>query len=101
MPNDYGTDRFEYRGDRKVLVAQTRTFRPFAGESCAAFRRRVDTVAARFLPNAVVEVAEEFRAGALTQATLHIRFTDPPQPAAPAAPAVIAFPSRRVQRKAA
>lgn len=88
----YGHDHYVYVAGHRVLVGITRTLRPGAGESGAAFRRRVDDMARTLgARGGVLTVDEDLRDGILVQVWVRLHLT--PLPTTPPPPA------RRTRRR--
>ena len=80
----FGHDHYLYIGDERLRVGVTRTLRPVAGESRAAFRQRVaDAVQALRATEGTLALDEELRDGVLVQVTLRLQV--PPTLAPPIA----------------
>jgi hypothetical protein len=70
----FGHDHYLYIGDERLQVGMTRTLRPVAGESSAAFRQRVaEAVHALRATEGTLALDEELRDGVLVQVTLRLQ----------------------------
>lgn len=80
----FGHDHYLYIGDERLRVGVTRTLRPVAGESRAAFRQRVAEVIQTLQATAgTLALDEELRNGVVVQVTIRLHI--PPALAAPIA----------------